>query len=879
MKKLDNILVCQKKAFYQEKVSEDLLGLKPVLFKKCLREALADGMFYELGKKNVLVKYFKEYFDACCMDKEREELLHLMEIKFFRFINFVRMNGFNIIGTCVTVDLVYDELNDCHNKATFDIVFEHNGIIYPTIVHEGKIAYSGQDSAKTNMRKDIKNYIYWIAAKEKFKDKPIRLAQVGLQRKDERIVTEEKMFEKKKNWLDASFESEDEARFQDELIDAMNLRWKESKLKEAKDKKSCDDCSYRGLCKFKDKEIKYEYLSEKAKAPAEMKFTMSQQEFINAHEGYIRVIATAGSGKTTCIINRCVDMIKNHVCNISDILMITFTEKGAKEMKEKLAYWLNRNGIESKPSDFNVFTFNSFGNKIIQENYELLGYSKKPSLISSLDAYDIVKDLLDKCNKKVSFLNYRNPMLNMFKAKGAILEAYECFQEIKKGDSSCVQKDEEIRKLYDDYTREMVARNLIDYDDQLMKALKLLKEREDVCRKYNYQHILVDEAQDTSDEQFELLDKLVEVNGMKSYVVCGDDAQAIYGFRGVSMKSLLEFNDKHPGTKDYMLMDNFRSTRQIIELADNIISLNKHNMKKSMIGHADGPNPYTFLEMRTNQKKEDEIKSSAAAVAQDIRTKIEIFGLEPNEVAVIARTKKELEAVSKELSEIDIPNIVAYPELFIESHEIKAIKGLLGIMTDSDKLDLLDIATYLQVFEPDKYNSSLNITDTCYMEAGLIKEDMSELNKEEKVRYFDDIVRRKNIPAVHGLYNVFKERGMNTLGERYQYLHRLFLYHGDDAYNPVDEKVNAVTLTTAHSSKGREWEYVAIMLDGMMPGETKYCNGKFQRINQVYCAKDSKRIGEIEEDRRLLFVAVTRAKRYLFLAGHLDRFQENEKDA
>lgn len=890
MKLLKDVIECPKKALYKERLNENLLKNKRVNFKVSLRNALKEIDFFDLAERENIEKYFQTYLDSCVMKKEREETLKVLEFKLKRMITFFKENNYKIIHQNYKCDVVYDKEEDIHNRNIFDIVYtDESGVKkYFANIYEGKRNYTAREKTKGHMINNPVVYTKWLAVTASYpgNEENFYIVEIGLQRKNENanfslLLAED--FKEKTNLFSCQFiDDESYIAHEAKLEEVPLITWNKNAIDGTDDKSKCDLCSYKSLCKYKNKKEYYkksEDEKENNKAPSIVKFTINQQKFIDDHDGYIRVIASAGSGKTTCIINRVVSILKNDNCDIDDMLMITFTDKGCSEMKEKLAFWLKREGLDAEKDDFNVFTFNSFGYKIIKENYEKLGFEKEPMIIDFLQGIDFTKRVVDSIDETISSINYRNPLMNIFNAQGAVIKLHNFFNIMKKNNVASLENAKKLEimpesdieyvfKAYQKYNAMMKEENVIDYDDQLFLALELLNNYPEIAQKYSYQHILVDEAQDTSGEQFDLLNVLIQENGVRSFVVCGDDAQAIYGFRGVDMEYLLNFDKKYANVKDYYLMDNFRSTAEIIEVADNVISLSTNNIKKSMTPYKIGAKP-VFLSNSSKMSNVERIEKEADDIVKKISTDIYSYDLSLKDIAVIGRTKAELIAVSKKLTELGIKNIVAFPEYYIDSTEVIGLKGLLSAMLNYD--DTLGLANYLQVYKNDEFEYCYDLEQMIVMEKALITEDIADMDEIQKNQYMLDCIKNKQYtPAIRNLLNLFEEKELSTIQDKFEYLDKLFLYNGDDSYNSYSEGMDAIVLTTAHSAKGKEWKYVAIMLGYLLPDNLIFKNGKFEKnplfdINKI----NNNNIKIIENEHnemiRLLFVAITRAMDYLMI--------------
>ncbi len=912
MKNLKDLMVCPKKAYYQEKMNLDLDKNKRVQFKVCLRRLLKEKGMDGLKDAAEVAKYFEPYLDCSLLKEERKRCLNSLTFKLKRLSTSVSIWGLDIVDYDVTISAPFFEQEGIQNKVKFDFIAKNvaikNSVNFVGFnIKENKSNYAKSSTAAKSILNDESKYAEYLALQSLYPNSYVAIGVIPLQGRTEKISEDISLA-----WDDllrfdevsiADFTNSlktTEKKEKDELLESFKkIRWKESIVPKTEKKEHCGMCDFCQFCGYEaDKAFGEFYYDEEDDSSAlkKLRFTPVQERFINEHRGYIRVIASAGSGKTTCITNRVRSIIQKGSYDTNDLLLITFTDKGCMEMKAKLAKALNQAGIESKPSDFNVFTFNSFGHKIILENLEELGFTEEPSLIDELTVIEIMKDILDNLSETFDSLNYENPLLKAFQIKGAVLKLAEQInhyttmketpyeplilypnpsndvrievknQKITQENISISKQKDLFLEVYKLYKQAMKDRNLIDYEDQLHMALNLIKTNSEIAKMYSYEHILVDEAQDTSLDQFEILETLINTNGVESFVVCGDDAQAIYGFRGVDMRYLLDFDKKFKNVKDFKLLDNFRSTKEIIEVADFTISLSSQNLKKAMIGHKHGqPIKVVSYDKRASANKGKRLSASAIRefevkeVLTDIQKTVAKEKYPLSEIAVIGRRKTELIEISKELDRLGIPNVGLFPTPFIDSLEVKAVQGLLNMMCN-DLTDELAIVSYLQIFKPDTYILSSDLKYTSLLEAGMIKEDIIEMNEEEQFIYFKEIVYKNKIKSVVALIESFQSKGLKTIPEMYQQLKDMFLYKSDESYNVYEKGMDAVVLTTAHSSKGLEWQHVALMMSGL-PDITGFYSEDF---NDFSLPTDFRFTFDSEEIR-LLFVAVTRAKEELTL--------------
>ena len=852
MKKLAIALECPKRAVFTDILKEDITKKKPVLFKKCLREAFKAGYdLKDLGDKNIFKTLFKDYLNSLFMEKQREEIVERLTENLKTLYAYICLEKLDIIGYEVKT---YSQRYGLENNQIFDMVAKSKigDDYYYFSIGDSQKKYAVSSKAQTSINNDIKVYLKYLSLIDSNPHKiqsnhifPVEVS-LGLEcpKKPYQFIN---VFH---------VEHADETAMKSQLMQAALIDW--DKPEKTDNSSSCMFCSYKNLCKGKlyEENVIVKKVEEKEQETKTPKFTSNQNKFINDHSGIIRVIASAGSGKTTCIVNRFLSIVKNGE-DPTKILLITFTQKGVQEMKAKLKFWLNKNGVDIDERALSIYTFNSFGDKIVKDNYLACGFSEEPRLIDYLEKLSILKDIVDS-EERVDGLNYVNPLANVFKAKGAVLAISQMISDYynKKLElKDVVEKEKIIKRIAHKYKEELKQHNLIDYDDQVRLASELLKD-EKIANRYDFEHIVVDEAQDTSEEQFSILDSLMEHNGFKSYVLCGDDAQSIYSFRGVNMDYLVKFHTIKPNVKDYRLLNNFRSTYEIVEVANSVSERIQDIIPRMMFADKDGIEPKIIqVDDKYRNKKAEVIKEEAKEIAYNVWSRYFLGDYSVKDMAVIARSKSSLEEVAKYLKEKGVPYKIVSPEKYVDSFEVLAVKSLLSIILGEN--DILDNAQFMKCFYNEEYNSSYDLTLDCQIKATIIKEALEGKSEEEKKEYFFHIIQQKGyVPSLKSLFELFEEKEINTLEKMYQYLDKLFEYNGDDSY--VDEKagIDAVTLITAHSSKGKEWKYVGIVFEGLC------------KINPFTTAhiKSYKNSAEENENLRLLFVAITRAMEYLVIA-------------
>ena len=263
-----------------------------------------------------------------------------------------------------------------------------------------------------------------------------------------------------------------------------------------------------------------------------------QIEAVKHIDGPCLVLAGAGSGKTSVLTNRVAYLIENNI-SPSNILAITFTNKAAKEMKERV-YKL----VGKLANDIQISTFHSFGLKLLKENYQVLGYQKNFTILDSDDTLTIIKKLIKENNLDPKYYNAKNIKNSISGAKNELLDpdAYSKYEY-----------DKTIVNIYSQYQRKLKNSNSVDFDDLLLLPITLFKENPTILRYYQekYKYILIDEYQDTNEAQY-IFTKLLS-NLYKNIFVVGDESQAIYGFRNANYKNILNFEKDYKNTKTILL--------------------------------------------------------------------------------------------------------------------------------------------------------------------------------------------------------------------------------------------------------------------------------------------------------------------------------------
>jgi len=604
------------------------------------------------------------------------------------------------------------------------------------------------------------------------------------------------------------------------------------------------------------------------------KLNDKQREAVEYMDGPLLILAGAGSGKTRVLTYKIAYLLEQGIVKPWQILAITFTNKAAKEMKERVEALVGQ-----VASDMWLGTFHSVCVRILKREIELLGYSRDFNIFDEIDKEKVIKEIMKKNNIDEKVYPVGLLKSEISKAKEVMKDEVQ-YQKDAMGD----YRKEEIAKIYNMYQATLRKNNSIDFDDIIMLTVKLFLENPDRLMYYQgkFNYILVDEYQDTNKTQFLLISLLS--SGTGNICVVGDESQSIYGFRGADISNILNFESEFPNAKIIKLEENYRSTKNILNAANEVIKNNKSKIEKELWTQNDEGEKLDYKTLNNEYEevefvvdKIDEVcrkqnqKYSDFAVL--FRTNAQARVLE--EVFMKAGTPYKLIGGIKFYARKEIKDIISYLKLIQNTNDNIALKRIInepkrGIGdTALDKLDMLASESGISIFEliqnsnnlvgirsagniilfRDMMNDLIKLKDTMKV-SELIKkvlkdsgyEDMlnSEGTKETEIRF-------DNLMEFIGVAMEFEnENAENTLGD---FLESIALVSDVDN---LDESAEAVTLMTMHSAKGLEFENVFLvgMEEGLFPSK--------RSIEEDF---------DTEEERRLCYVAITRAKQHLYITN------------
>jgi DNA helicase-2/ATP-dependent DNA helicase PcrA len=574
-------------------------------------------------------------------------------------------------------------------------------------------------------------------------------------------------------------------------------------------------------------------------------------------DGPMLVLAGAGSGKTKVLTNRIAYLIENGI-NPDNILAITFTNKAAKEMKERVVRIL---GMMAK--SIQISTFHSLGLKIIKENYARLGYKSNFVILDSDDTLTVVKKIMKDINLNPKYYNPRDIRNKISSAKNELVSV-DKFRKM--------EFDSNIVDVYERYNKKLIINNSVDFDDLLMLPIKLFKEYPDVLKYYQdkYKYVLIDEYQDTNEAQYTFSKMLCSTN--KNIFVVGDNDQAIYAFRGANYKNILNFEKDYPECKTILLEENYRSTQNILDAANSVIKHNKLRKDKNLWCNNPVGDKVKYVKVETD-------KDECSYVSSEIK-KLHNDNVNYEDIAVLYRTNAQSRLIEEEMLKNGIPYRVVGSFYFYNRKEIKDLLCYLRLINNHD-----DDVSLLRVINTPKRGigdkTIENITAEATEKGISLFEAITKgkelefkkmiLNMEEKCenltltemvdlvltdsgmrREYDDKsieseIRMENLEEFKSITKEYEEEyGVISLTD---FLNEVAIVSDVSEH---EDASNRVSLMTIHSVKGLEFDNVFIL--GME-------EGLFPHYNAINEGKQA----AIEEERRLCYVAITRAKKNLWM--------------
>lgn len=593
-----------------------------------------------------------------------------------------------------------------------------------------------------------------------------------------------------------------------------------------------------------------------------------QQEAVININGPMLILAGAGSGKTKVLTTKVAYLIKEKGVRPENILAITFTNKAAKEMKERIY-----NVVGSEAFKVQISTFHSFGLKILKENYSLLGYQSNFTIIDSDDSLSVVKRIMKDLNIDSDRYNYKAVRNAISNNKNEMIDSIT-FERFVHTDF-----DEVVKKVYERYEQSLKINNSIDFDDLLILPLKLFKEYPRVLKEYQekFKYVFIDEYQDTNEPQY-ILSKMISAK-YKNITVVGDSDQAIFTWRGANYRNILNFEKDYKDAKLVVLDENYRSTKIILDAANNVIKNNKERKEKNLWTQNEEGSKVVYY------KAFDEKDESNYVVTQIKRLKEE-KNVDLNDICVLYRANAQSRTIEEAFLTSNIAYNIVGSYAFYNRKEIKDLIAYLKIVyNEKDDTSLLRVINYPKRGIGSKAIENLSIKASSLgkslyevIDSGkelefkkIIDEIKSEKDKLSLTELIDFVldksgikkslqsektleadIRLENLEEFKSITHNFEEKeGIVSLED---FLDELSLV--SDVSEHKSEEESKVTLMTMHAVKGLEFDYVFVIgfEEGLFPH------------NNSFNSPD-----ELEEERRLCYVAITRAKKKLYIINARSR--------
>lgn len=606
-----------------------------------------------------------------------------------------------------------------------------------------------------------------------------------------------------------------------------------------------------------------------------------QAEAVQTTDGPLLIMAGAGSGKTRVLTHRIAYLIDEKYVNPWNILAITFTNKAAREMRERAI------ALNPATQDTLIATFHSMCVRILRREADYIGYNRNFTIVDPGEQRTLMKRIIKQLNLDTKKWNERSILGTISNAKNDLLD--EIAYEKQAGD----MYTQVIAKCYKAYQEELRRSEAMDFDDLIMMTLRLFDQNKDVLAYYQqrYQYIHVDEYQDTNHAQYQLVKLLA--SRFKNICVVGDADQSIYGWRGADMQNILDFEKDYPQAKVVLLEENYRSTKKILQAANNVINHNKNRRPKKLWTQNDEGEQIVYH--RANNEQEE-----AVFVASTIDNIVREQGKNFKDFAVLYRTNAQSRTIEEALLKSNIPYTMVGGTKFYSRKEIRDVIAYLNILANTSdnisferivnepkrgvgpgtlekirsfayeqNMSLLDSSSNVMI-SPLKGKAaqavwdlanliltlrskldSLTVTEitenlldkTGYLEALQVQNTLESQARIENIEEFLSVTKNfDDNPEI----TVEGETGLDRLS---RFLNDLALIADtDDSATETAE----VTLMTLHAAKGLEFPVVFLigMEEGVFP-----------------LSRAIEDVDELEEERRLAYVGITRAEQILFLTN------------
>ena len=605
-----------------------------------------------------------------------------------------------------------------------------------------------------------------------------------------------------------------------------------------------------------------------------------QQQAVFCTEGPLLILAGAGSGKTTVLVNRIAYILQSELCKPWQILAITFTNKAAGELKERIC-----NAVPEGGSDIWAATFHSTCARILRRYGDRIGFTSHFTVYGTDDQKKLVKDILKQLNYDEKMLPVKRVLNEISKAKDEMLTPQEMLK--RAGYDNLKQS---VAKVYEIYQSRLKTADAMDFDDMLCKTVELFQKCPDILEFYQnqFKYIMVDEYQDTNKVQYKFVSMLAAKYG--NICVVGDDDQSIYKFRGATIENILSFENTFKGAKMIRLEQNYRSTQNILNAANGVISNNTMRKGKTLwTENAVGDK----IEVHTSDSERDEAQFIAKTILDGVAD-----GRKFSDFAILYRMNAQSNSIEQALSRSGIPHRVIGGRRFYDREEIRDMVAYLQVINNPhDDVRLgriinvpkrgigattlekaseiaagLGESIYSVIKDADVYpqlsRAATKLKSFVALIDGLMEAEQSgdyslaelynlilehtDYEKYLKTEKDNPDVRIENIEELSS--NIIKfEEDYAEEASLSNFLEEISLQTDIDNY---DAEADSSVMMTLHSAKGLEFPvvFIAGLEEGVFPSIATMMNPD-----------------ELNEERRLAYVGITRAKEKLYITKATSR--------
>jgi len=603
-----------------------------------------------------------------------------------------------------------------------------------------------------------------------------------------------------------------------------------------------------------------------------------QQLAVDTTEGPLLILAGAGSGKTTVLVNRVGHIISSHLATPWQVLAITFTNKAAGELRERLV-----SAIGEEANDIWAYTFHSCCSRILRRFGEKIGYTNHFTIYDTDDSRRVMKQCQKQLGIEDKLINHKSILAEISRAKDSLISPEE-YKQTAQNDF----RKSKIAECYELYQAQLKKSDAMDFDDIIFNTVKLLEENEDVRNIYQtqFKYVMVDEYQDTNHAQYVLTSLLADK--YKNICVVGDDDQSIYRFRGATIENILSFENHYKGAKVIRLEENYRSTQNILDGANAVISHNKNRKGKTLFTRSGSGDKIVY---KTVMSESEESQYIIDEIVKNVNN-----GMKYSDHAILYRMNAQSRNLEVMLTKSGISHRIIGGHRFFDRKEIKDIVSYLAVINNpSDNVRLQRIINVpKRAIGDTMFANVLEIGAGLGMSAFEVCERADEFQKTSRsasklmnftkmIRDFQECIengmglndllqevldvtkyldylqeepetyedRVNNIKELSSMFIKYEEESEDA--NLSEFLEDVALISDIDSYN---EDEDAVVLMTLHSAKGLEFPVVFIpgMEEGIFPG------------NQSMFSEE-----DLEEERRLAYVGITRAKKKLYLISSQQR--------